>query len=103
MLLSSFAAELNGTAGLTADEAWQKILTQNREAAGFEGRRLGFADRFRLDPWHHRPGTSGISDPPNYSTVKTPSDGSRRRVRKNERLYRYLGIAAGTLVVLLFY
>lgn len=103
VLLSSFAAELNGTAGLTADEAWQKSLTQNREGLALKaedwalltdfGWTLGTTDR------EHQ--VSAIRQ--TIARLRHQATEAEEECEKNERLYRYLGIAAGTLVVLLFY
>lgn len=102
-LLSGFATELNGPAGLTADEAWEKSLTQNREGLALKaedwallidfGRTLGTTDR------EHQ--VSAIRQ--TLARLKHQASAAEEEYKKNERLYRYLGIAAGTIVVLIFY
>lgn len=103
LIFSAFTAELNGTAGLTADEAWQKSIRQNREELPLKaedwalltdfGRTLGTTDR------EHQ--VSAIRQ--TLERLKYQAAEAEEEYKKNERLYRYLGIAAGALVVLIFY
>jgi len=102
-IFGAFTAGLNSRAGLTADEAWQLSLEQNREAlpliaedwailADF-GRTLGTTDREHQVTAIRR----------TYERLKHQAAGAEEEYKKNERLYRYLGIAGGALVVLIFY
>ena len=103
LIFTTFAAELNGRAGLTADEAWQKSLDQNREVLPLKaedwalladfGRTLGTTDREHQVTAIRR----------TLERLKHQASGAEEEYRKNERLYRYLGIAGGTLVVLILY
>ncbi|NLM37643.1 MAG: stage III sporulation protein AB [Firmicutes bacterium] len=102
-LFTGFAAALNGAAGLTADEAWQESLTQNRDGLALTaedwavlsdfGRTLGTTDR------EHQ--VSAIRQ--TIARLTHQATEAEGEYRKNERLYRYLGMAAGALVVLVFY
>lgn len=103
LILTTFAAALDGPAGLTADEAWQQSLAQNREALPLKaedwalladfGRTLGATDREHQVTAIRR----------TLERLKHQAAGAEEDYRKNERLYRYLGIAGGALVVLIFY
>ncbi|NLW59246.1 MAG: hypothetical protein GX073_02745 [Firmicutes bacterium] len=103
VLFSTFTAELQGAAGLTADEAWQRSLAQIREGLALKaedwallidfGRTLGNTDR------EHQ--VSAIRQ--TIARLKHQAAAAEAECKKNERLYRYFGIAAGALVVLLFY
>lgn len=103
LIFSTFVEELTGPAGLTADEAWQQSIRQNQETLPLKaedwallidfGRTLGTTDREHqvtairqtLERLHHQ------------------ATGATEEWKKNERLYRYLGVAGGALVVLIFY
>lgn len=103
VLFAGFAAELNGAAGLTADEAWQKSLTENRDGLALTaedwavlidfGRTLGTTDRENQ--------VSAIRQ--TIARLEHQATEAEEEYKKNERLYRYFGIAAGVLVVLVFY
>ncbi len=103
LIFTTFVAELNGQAGLTADEAWQKTLDRNREALPLKegdwallanfGRTLGATDREHQVTAIRR----------TLDRLKHQASGAEEEWKKNERLYRYLGIAGGALVVLIFY
>lgn len=103
LIFSGFTAELSGAQGLTADEAWQRSLAkcQDRLALLGEdwalledfGRTLGSTDR------EHQ--LNAIRQ--TLDKLKLQADAAAANRKKNERLYRYLGMAGGALIVLLFY
>ena len=98
-----FLAELGGAAGLTAEEAWMNGLAHAREVLPLLGedwallenfgRTLGATDRTRQ--------LQAIGQ--TIENLKLQAEAAEESLKKNERLYRYLGIAAGTLIVLIFY
>ncbi len=103
IVFSGFTEELRAFDGLMADEAWQKNLVNcrkklflhNEDWAILEnfGRTLGNTDR------EHQ--VSAIRQ--NLERLKLQEEEAVKNQGKNEKLYRYLGIAIGALVVLLFY
>lgn len=103
VLLASFAAELNGTDGLTADEAWLKSIAKNREGLALKGEDwallIDFGQTLGATDREHQ--VSAIRQ--TILRLKHQAAEAEEECKKNERLYRYLGIAAGTLVVLIFY
>lgn len=98
-----FIDRLSSPEGLTADEAWQRSLTDSREELPLNGedwenlrdfgRTLGNTDR------DHQ--VKAIED--TIERLKLRETEAWRMVEKNEKIYRYLGMAIGVLVVLLFY
>ena len=103
LIFSTFAEDLKGPDGLTADEAWEKSLALSREALPLKeedwalladfGRTLGTTDR------EHQ--VTAIRQ--TLERLQHQTTGAAEEYKKNERLYRYLGVAGGALVVLLFY
>lgn len=103
LIFTTFTAKLNGRAGLTADEAWQQSLAEHRETLPLKaedwalladfGRTLGSTDREHQVTAIRR----------TLERLKHQASEAEEEYKKNERLYRYLGIAGGALVVLLFY
>ena len=102
LLFTTFTTGLNSRAGLTADEAWQQSLTEHREALPLKAEDWALLADFGR--------TLGTTDRENQVTairqtlerLKHQAGDAEEEYRKNERLYRYLGIAGGALVVLLF-
>jgi stage III sporulation protein AB len=102
LIFSAFVEGLRDPAGLTADEAWQKSLTKNQEALPLKaedwallidfGRTLGATDR------EHQ--ITAIRQTLERLQLQTTE--ATEEWKKNERLYRYLGVAGGALVVLIF-
>lgn len=103
IVFSGFTEELHASDGLIADEAWQKNLVNCRKNLFLHnddwvilenfGRTLGNTDR------EHQ--VSAIRQ--NLELLKLQEEEAIKNQKKNEKLYRYLGIAIGVLVVLLFY
>jgi stage III sporulation protein AB len=103
LIFSAFVEGLKDPAGLTADEAWQQSLARNQEKLPLKpedwgllinfGRTLGTTDR------EHQ--ITAIRQ--TLGRLQHQTTGATEEWKKNERLYRYLGVAGGALVVLIFY
>jgi stage III sporulation protein AB len=103
IIFSGFTEELLASKGLIADEAWQKNLAACRKKLFLHnqdwmilenfGRTLGNTDR------EHQ--LSAIRQ--NVERLKVQEEEAIKDQEKNEKLYRYLGIAIGALVILIFY
>ncbi|HBR29573.1 MAG TPA: stage III sporulation protein AB [Firmicutes bacterium] len=103
LIFSNFVEALQDPAGLTADEAWQHCIKQNQETLPLKaedwallfdfGRTLGTTDR------EHQ--VTAIRQ--TLERLQLQTTGATEERKKNERLYRYLGVAGGALVVLIFY
>jgi stage III sporulation protein AB len=103
LLFSGFTAELNSEQGLTADEAWQQSLAKCQDRLALQredwalledfGRTLGSTDR------EHQ--LNAIRQ--TLEKLKLQAAAAVANREKNERLYRYLGMAGSALIVLLFY
>lgn len=103
MVASIFARSLASPEGLTADEAWQQSLEKCREELPLDqedwkvladfGRTLGVTDR------NHQ--VKAIQE--TLEKLKIREEEARKTAEKNERIYRYLGMATGALVALVFY
>ncbi|HBT15398.1 MAG TPA: stage III sporulation protein AB [Firmicutes bacterium] len=103
LLFSGFTDELKELQGLTADEAWQRSLAKCQEHLSLHhedwallenfGRTLGNTDQ------QHQLGAIRQT----LEKLKQQEMEAAQNREKNERLYRYLGIAAGVLLVLIFY
>ena len=103
LLATTFIRYLEDPGGLTAGEAWQKTIQSCREKlvlAGPDwviledlGCNLGTTDR------EHQ--LKAIRE--GIERIKIQETAAEEQTAKNEKLYRYLGMAAGTLAVLLFY
>ncbi|NLY88027.1 MAG: hypothetical protein GX085_00130 [Firmicutes bacterium] len=100
---TTFVRFLDGPEGLTAGEAWQKAIQSCREKLVLAdpdwmiledlGCNLGTTDR------EHQ--LKAVRE--GIERIKIQETSVEEQAVKNEKLYRYLGMAAGTLVVLLFY
>lgn len=100
---TAFIRCLGASEGLTAGEAWQETIRTCREKLVLAepdwtiledlGCNLGTTDR------NHQ--LKAIRE--SIERIKIQEATAGEQVAKNEKLYRYLGMAAGTLVVLLFY
>ncbi|NLW09514.1 MAG: hypothetical protein GX036_06610 [Firmicutes bacterium] len=103
LLATVFIRYLDDPGGLTAGEAWQKTIQNCREKlvlAGPDwmiledlGCNLGTTDR------EHQ--LKAVRE--GIERIKIQETAVEEQAVKNEKLYRYLGMAAGTLAVLLFY
>lgn len=98
-----FVGFLNSVQGLTAEEAWRQTVQTCREKLVLAendwkiledfGCTLGTTDR------SHQ--LKAIQE--SLERIKIQEEEAGKTMEKNEKLYRYLGTAAGTLVILLFY
>jgi stage III sporulation protein AB len=103
LFATAFVRFLDAPEGLTAGEAWQRAIQNCREQlvlAGPDwmiledlGCNLGTTDR------EHQ--LKAVRE--GIERVKIQETAVEEQAAKNEKLYRYLGMAAGTLAVLLFY
>ncbi|NLW55606.1 MAG: hypothetical protein GX050_03105 [Firmicutes bacterium] len=103
MLFSSFAAELNEERGLTAAEAWQQSLAACRDRLTLQGE-----DWAVLEDFGHTLGSTDREHQLNairqtLEKLKLQAEAAAAFRKNNERLYRYLGMAGGALIVILLY
>ena len=94
---------MDGPEGLTAGEAWQKAIQSCREKLVLAG-----PDWMILEDLGCNLGTTDQEHQlkavrEGIERIKIQETAVEEQAAKNEKLYRYLGMAAGTLAVLLFY
>ena len=103
LLFSSFAAELNEERGLTAAEAWQQSLAACQEKLALWGE-----DWVLLEDFGHTLGGTDREHQLNairqtLEKLKLQAKEAAAYRKKNERLYRYLGMAGSALIIILLY
>lgn len=94
---------LHSAQGLTAEEAWRQTVRICREKIVLAEKDWEILEDFGC--------TLGTTDRSHQikaireclERIKVQEEEAGKTLEKNERLYRYLGTAAGTLVILLFY
>jgi stage III sporulation protein AB len=103
LLIKRFTELLNSGQGLTGDEAWQGSIAAEREQFSLKeedwavlrdfGRTLGNTDR------DHQ--VKSIAQA--IECLQVQQQEAKTDADKNERIYRYLGVAAGAMVVFFIY
>ena|GEM_PF-1348618 len=98
-----FTDALNSTHGLTADEAWQELIR-----AGQEHLSLKEQDWAVLSDFGRTLGTTDCRHQVKAITqvregLKIQYSEAKEYAEKNERIYRYLGVAVGAMIVFFIY
>ncbi len=102
-LFASFTAKLNEARGLTAAEAWAQSLAACQDRLALQGE-----DWALLEDFGHTLGSTDREHQLNairqtLEKLKLQAETAAAFRGKNERLYRYLGMAGGALIILLLY